>query len=805
MFLVSETGYVKSFARLCDNVPRGNICIRDTKLLTCYESCTHDLCNNGNPDPTYLPTVNYASEIPTEKETRKDEYTGIQTQDHLGRSAFYPGQSPFRQRGSAFENFISRTNMWRTTNEQPTGDNPGVTGRQFTLFTSPTQSATFHGRGVNDARGLEDLYDLDIDNKVSIMEDNGEVGDYDDDDDDDGIQVTNASSDVKFPNNAQVMASVNADDVDLPDEEYYDDTEYDLDPESLAEVGEETQGVMIWPQGDINRLEEEELAREEEEVSVSNMIIEEDREEGLIEPYKANATRPNVRETSNKTKSEKRTDERLRLPNSSNIRLAVSSVVTNESGVASSDKLVRVIDGNKTKTVSEITPAAKKTNVQAKENITTSTAKIAKYVTLATPTMASTLKQNVLTAKPKTVKSDQKKKISGKHTSSEKPKDDQATLKITTSGGNQVAATTFKPKPTKRASSHEKTTRKSKQQTATTKWTTLSTKYTSSTKSKRNTHPVLMSTVKHAHTSSSPYPAKPTTLPVKSRLQKYDMSKVTMLKLTAFVTENPWASPESVTGKKNKETAGRKTEAKKSPDSINEKKNNAKKSPDSINEKKNNAKKSPDSVNEKETKAKNSPDSVNEKKNGQNAKKKTEQKTREKSEEKPEVMDDARNKTPLMSDYSSLPSEHAENLVWTSIPMKYYPTTKTKITKITPPIYKVTEAPTTVGTITSQTSLSVTSFRTIKAENVTEKSANSTKTDDVDNEIQQSPFTDLQSDGNATKRRQVYFDESATLGFSENEAGFLADTKADSFGSGASIVSSYVSVLLISLWVHVLQ
>ncbi|ESP03053.1 hypothetical protein LOTGIDRAFT_157014 [Lottia gigantea] len=58
----ADSGTVKSFARLCDNVPRDNVCIQDSKLLTCYESCTDDLCNNGNPDPEFLPITNYASE-----------------------------------------------------------------------------------------------------------------------------------------------------------------------------------------------------------------------------------------------------------------------------------------------------------------------------------------------------------------------------------------------------------------------------------------------------------------------------------------------------------------------------------------------------------------------------------------------------------------------------------------------------------------------------------------------------------------------------------------------------------------------
>ncbi|KAK6182106.1 hypothetical protein SNE40_009866 [Patella caerulea] len=57
----ADSGRVKSFARLCDNVPRDNVCIQDSKLLTCYESCTDDLCNSGNPDPEFLPITNYAS------------------------------------------------------------------------------------------------------------------------------------------------------------------------------------------------------------------------------------------------------------------------------------------------------------------------------------------------------------------------------------------------------------------------------------------------------------------------------------------------------------------------------------------------------------------------------------------------------------------------------------------------------------------------------------------------------------------------------------------------------------------------
>lgn len=53
---------MKSFARLCDNIPKGNQCVQDNKLVTCYESCTQDFCNGGNPGPHYLRTINYAND-----------------------------------------------------------------------------------------------------------------------------------------------------------------------------------------------------------------------------------------------------------------------------------------------------------------------------------------------------------------------------------------------------------------------------------------------------------------------------------------------------------------------------------------------------------------------------------------------------------------------------------------------------------------------------------------------------------------------------------------------------------------------
>ncbi|KAI8737955.1 protein PFC0760c, partial [Biomphalaria glabrata] len=51
------TGQVESFARNCDNIPHGNTCIRDPHLITCYQTCTSDLCNSGNPDPVVMGTT----------------------------------------------------------------------------------------------------------------------------------------------------------------------------------------------------------------------------------------------------------------------------------------------------------------------------------------------------------------------------------------------------------------------------------------------------------------------------------------------------------------------------------------------------------------------------------------------------------------------------------------------------------------------------------------------------------------------------------------------------------------------------
>ncbi|XP_050405914.1 uncharacterized protein LOC126821513 [Patella vulgata] len=89
----ADSGRVKSFARLCDNVPRDNVCIQDSKLLTCYESCTDDLCNSGNPDPEFLPITNYASAA-----TKRPESKGLkgnifgQYSDNKGVGMFKSGR-----------------------------------------------------------------------------------------------------------------------------------------------------------------------------------------------------------------------------------------------------------------------------------------------------------------------------------------------------------------------------------------------------------------------------------------------------------------------------------------------------------------------------------------------------------------------------------------------------------------------------------------------------------------------------------------------------------------------------------------
>ena len=68
---------MKSFARLCDNIPKGNQCVQDNKLVTCYESCTQDFCNGGNPGPHYLRTINYANDDDVGKWNESEEEANV--------------------------------------------------------------------------------------------------------------------------------------------------------------------------------------------------------------------------------------------------------------------------------------------------------------------------------------------------------------------------------------------------------------------------------------------------------------------------------------------------------------------------------------------------------------------------------------------------------------------------------------------------------------------------------------------------------------------------------------------------------
>ncbi|GFN78892.1 hypothetical protein PoB_000539800 [Plakobranchus ocellatus] len=58
----AATGLVNSFARNCDHISHGNVCVEDGKLVTCYQTCTTHLCNHGNPDPSNLPVGDHARE-----------------------------------------------------------------------------------------------------------------------------------------------------------------------------------------------------------------------------------------------------------------------------------------------------------------------------------------------------------------------------------------------------------------------------------------------------------------------------------------------------------------------------------------------------------------------------------------------------------------------------------------------------------------------------------------------------------------------------------------------------------------------
>ena len=39
---------------------RGNWCVYDPNFITCYQTCSSNFCNDGNPDPEYLPEVSNA-------------------------------------------------------------------------------------------------------------------------------------------------------------------------------------------------------------------------------------------------------------------------------------------------------------------------------------------------------------------------------------------------------------------------------------------------------------------------------------------------------------------------------------------------------------------------------------------------------------------------------------------------------------------------------------------------------------------------------------------------------------------------
>ncbi|PVD36060.1 hypothetical protein C0Q70_03030 [Pomacea canaliculata] len=135
----ANTGEVHSFARLCDNIPHGNQCVQDSRLLTCYESCTEDLCNNGNPGPHYLPTINYARnsnsdnnnnviELVSESKTTKK---GGKERD-ISRGENRTFADNWRSKGTKMqETFFGNPDGNITDNNDDNGDTGGVHDRRL--------------------------------------------------------------------------------------------------------------------------------------------------------------------------------------------------------------------------------------------------------------------------------------------------------------------------------------------------------------------------------------------------------------------------------------------------------------------------------------------------------------------------------------------------------------------------------------------------------------------------------------------------------------------------------------------------
>ncbi|XP_048238626.1 uncharacterized protein LOC125372489 [Haliotis rufescens] len=398
----AETGRVKSFARLCDNVPRGNLCIQDSKLITCYESCTTDLCNSGNPSPIHLPTVSYAGEeIPPRD--YKGGYAPIQNYDTLGRpykshsfkgasniksgprremwlatkrQGFFSTQArkfPFivtptplkaanvkkgnsntemlklgmqkKANGSRLEAVGENRKMMVSkdlnaiqANTRPELAVNHITSNPGNKFTSVADqmktSISVQNKNDFDVSGIS-LTEMAAAEKVFVADYSQDDGSETKKDEEKVVDYTVSETEEESMPSKEANDYVASIDLALAETKHeemltkesirknyehglnpnYDNTkdyeaerkeqndarflddddseplyeeEFEVDP--FGEIGRGSDGVVIWPRSAI----EEELEREElreDEVPMSNMIVEEDREEGLIQTFRANTTK----------------------------------------------------------------------------------------------------------------------------------------------------------------------------------------------------------------------------------------------------------------------------------------------------------------------------------------------------------------------------------------------------------------------------------------------------------------------------------------------------------------------------------
>lgn len=143
MYMFSENGDVKSFARFCDNVYRGNRCVKDTKLMTCYQACVYDHCNNGNPSPKYLRVENLLQPDPDSKKKLSDEVS-TDSQFHFFTAPSVGGDKSKNKSPNAFkEQSIFKA---FTTKAPSTTPPPPVTSPDPSTTTdAPTTTKTTSG------------------------------------------------------------------------------------------------------------------------------------------------------------------------------------------------------------------------------------------------------------------------------------------------------------------------------------------------------------------------------------------------------------------------------------------------------------------------------------------------------------------------------------------------------------------------------------------------------------------------------------------------------------------------------------